>query len=178
MKPPGFSRRAWRLHASSVADFTQRGLKSTHHNQHGRPKAAAIGSHEGNIKPISHNGRPPVDLIQMQCRIFNTIYNPTAQRLGNKVLRQRLRGPSLAAYYPRRVATFTSLQALYPDVEMYDQLEEERLEHIQIMKARGKGAPKKKKTATGEYTILVCSLTTYILADAGTESRRGGKKKK
>ena len=36
---------------------------------------------------------------------------------------------------------------------MYDLFEEERLEHIQIMKARGKGAPTKKKTAAGEFTF-------------------------
>jgi len=84
---------------------------------------------------------------QIQCRLFNTIFNPTASRLGNKILRQRLRGPSLAAYYPRRVATFTDLQKLYPGGDMYDETEEDRLEHIQIAKSRGKGAPKKKKSA-------------------------------
>jgi small subunit ribosomal protein S33 len=87
--------------------------------------------------------------IQAQCRIFNTIFNPTSARLGNKILRQRLRGPALAAYYPRRVATFPELKKLYPGWEMYDEKEEDRLEHIQILKAKGKGAPKKKKTAAG-----------------------------
>jgi len=33
---------------------------------------------------------------------------------------------------------------------MYDTEEEDRLEHIQIAKSRGKGAPKKKRTAAGE----------------------------
>ncbi|KAI7300408.1 hypothetical protein KC315_g17171 [Hortaea werneckii] len=88
-----------------------------------------------------------LDLMKVQSRIFSTIFNPAAQRLGNKVLRQRLRGPSLAAYYPRRVATFKDLKALYPNHELYDEDEEDRLEHIQIAKSRGKGAPKKKKTA-------------------------------
>ena len=87
----------------------------------------------------------------MQCRIFNTVFNPTGQRLGNKVLRQRLKGPSLAAYYPRRIATFQDLKKAYPVWEMYDEKEEDRLEHVAITKARGKGAPKKKKTAAGEY---------------------------
>ncbi|KAK4548546.1 hypothetical protein LTR36_009456 [Oleoguttula mirabilis] len=88
-----------------------------------------------------------LDLMKVQSRIFSTIFNPTALRLGNKVLRQRLRGPSLAAYYPRRVATFKDLKQLYPSHEMYDEQEEDRLEHIQISKSRGKGAPKKKKSA-------------------------------
>ena len=92
------------------------------------------------------------DLIltaQAQSRIFSTIFNPTGARLGNKILRQRLKGPSLSTYYPRRVATFRNLQDLYPGFEMYDEVEEERLEHITIGKSRGKGAPKKKKTAAG-----------------------------
>lgn len=87
--------------------------------------------------------------IQVQCGIFSTIFNPTGERLGNKILRQRLRGPALAAYYPRRVATFRDLQRLYPGYEMYNELEEDRLEHLQIAKSRGKGAPKKKRTAAG-----------------------------
>merc|ERR1711939_870572 len=96
-----------------------------------------------------------LDLMKVQSRIFSTIFNPAAQRLGNKVLRQRLRGPSLAAYYPGRVATFKDLRALYPNHELYDEDEEDRLEHIQIAKSRGKGAPKKKKTAAGEYRMVM-----------------------
>ncbi|CZT21424.1 probable RSM27 Mitochondrial ribosomal protein, small subunit [Ramularia collo-cygni] len=88
-----------------------------------------------------------LDLLKVQSRIFNTTFNPTNARLGNSVLRQRLRGPSLAAYYPRRVATFKDLRKLYPEFELYDNFEEDRLEHIQISKSRGKGAPKKKRTA-------------------------------
>lgn len=91
----------------------------------------------------------------MQSRIFNTIFNPTGQRLGNKVLRQRLRGPALAAYYPRKTATFKDLQKAYPEWHMYDEKEEDRLEHLQVLKAKGKGAPKKKKTAEGEHIVYV-----------------------
>jgi len=36
---------------------------------------------------------------------------------------------------------------------MYDEQEEDRLEHIQIAKSRGKGAPKKKKSAAGELKL-------------------------
>lgn len=38
---------------------------------------------------------------------------------------------------------------------MYDEVEEDRLEHIQIAKSRGKGAPKKKKSAAGEFRALL-----------------------
>jgi len=53
----------------------------------------------------------------------------------------------LAAYYPRRIVTIKDLQKAYPDLETWDEDEEERKEHLQIVKARGKGAPKKKRTA-------------------------------
>ncbi|KAL1302550.1 hypothetical protein AAFC00_002932 [Neodothiora populina] len=88
-----------------------------------------------------------LDLVKTQCRVFNTTFNPEGLRLGNKILRQRLKGPSLAAYYPRRVVTFKDLQKAYPKFETYDDFEEDRVEHVQITKSRGKGAPKKKRTA-------------------------------
>ncbi|GAB7357244.1 hypothetical protein MBLNU459_g8223t1 [Dothideomycetes sp. NU459] len=67
--------------------------------------------------------------------------------MGNKILRQRLRGPALAAYYPRRIATFKDLAKAYPEYETYDDDEEDRVENVQITKSRGKGPPKKKRTA-------------------------------
>ncbi|TKX25885.1 hypothetical protein C1H76_1729 [Elsinoe australis] len=85
-------------------------------------------------------------LIQTQCRIFNTIYNPSRLRTGNKILRQRLKGPSLAAYYPRRIATIKDLAKAYPEYEVIDEDEDDRLENVQITKSRGKGPPKKKRT--------------------------------
>jgi hypothetical protein len=95
---------------------------------------------------------------QVQCRIFNTVFNPTGQRLGTKILRQRLKGPALAAYYPRKVATFRDLQKAYPEWEMYDEKEEDRLEHVQIMKAKGKGPPKKSKVKIGMYNNIVLDV--------------------
>lgn len=72
---------------------------------------------------------------QVQCRIFSSTYNPDRTRTGNKVLRERLKGPSIAAYYPRRVATFKDLKNLYPDLETWDDDEEDRLEHISLYDA-------------------------------------------
>jgi hypothetical protein len=46
------------------------------------------------------------------------------------------------------------LQRLYPGFETYNEHEEDRLEHLQIAKSRGKGAPKKKRTAAGETGIF------------------------
>jgi hypothetical protein len=116
-----------------------------------------------------------LDLMRTQCRIFNTTFNPMCKRLGNKILRQRLRGPSLAAYYPRRVATFVDLKKVYSGLELYDDYEEDRLEHLQIAKSRGKGAPKKKKSAAGEYSRVTgqeCGLT--LVQKAEKHRRRSG----
>ncbi|SLM39890.1 mitochondrial 37s ribosomal protein rsm27 [Lasallia pustulata] len=52
----------------------------------------------------------------------------------------------MAAYYPRKVVTFRDLQKAYPDLETWDEQEEDRLEGIRVAKQRGKGAPKKKRT--------------------------------
>ncbi|KAJ8609985.1 hypothetical protein MRB53_038825 [Persea americana] len=86
-----------------------------------------------------------IDLWRVQARVFNTIFNPTAQRLGNKILRQRLRGQSMLAYYPQRVGPFKQLKKAYKGFDTYDDKEEDRLESLAIAKSRGKGAPKKKK---------------------------------
>ncbi|KAI9735196.1 MAG: mitochondral 37S ribosomal protein S27 [Cirrosporium novae-zelandiae] len=88
-----------------------------------------------------------LDLMKIQCRIFNTTFNPEGLRLGNKVLRQRLRGPALASYYPRRTVTLKDLKKAFPDFTVWDDDEEDRLESIAITKMRGKGPPKKKRTA-------------------------------
>ncbi|MCJ1232087.1 mitochondral 37S ribosomal protein S27 [Varicellaria rhodocarpa] len=88
-----------------------------------------------------------LDLLKVQCRIFSTTYNPERLRTGNKILRQRLKGPSVASYYPRKIVTIRDVQKLYPDLETWDDDEEDRLEHLQVLKQKGKGAPKKKRTA-------------------------------
>lgn len=73
----------------------------------------------------------------------------------------------MAAYYPRKVVTFKDLQQAYPDLETWDEEEEDRLEAIRVYghyparirraadryyraKQKGKGAPKKKRTAERE----------------------------
>ncbi|MCJ1329626.1 mitochondral 37S ribosomal protein S27 [Thelotrema lepadinum] len=88
-----------------------------------------------------------LDLMKVQCRIFSTTYNPDRLRLGNKILRQRLKGPTLAAYYPRRVATIKDLQKEFPNFAVWDDDELDRLEKVANAKRRGKGAPKKKSSA-------------------------------
>lgn len=89
------------------------------------------------------------DDLETQCRIFSLNFNPQRLRLGNKVLRQRLRGPALAAWYPRKTVSFRDLQDAYRPLGLtvFDEYEDDREEAIQIAKLRGKGRPKKKRTA-------------------------------
>jgi small subunit ribosomal protein S33 len=51
--------------------------------------------------------------------------------MGNKVLRQKLRGPAMAAYYPPRVVTFRDLQKEFaPELIIDDEEDDERLEGL------------------------------------------------
>lgn len=59
-------------------------------------------------------------------------FNPERLRTGNKILRERLKGPSVAEYYPRRIATIKDLKALYPGLETWDDEEEDRLERLTL----------------------------------------------
>jgi small subunit ribosomal protein S33 len=83
----------------------------------------------------------------------------------------------MAAYYPRRLGTFQDLQRAYPGFEMYDEKEEDRLEHVQIMKSKGKGAPKKKRTAAGKESFVADQCAYGRLTMYNTESKRKPKKK-
>lgn len=68
---------------------------------------------------------------QAQCKIFGTTFNPEAKRMGNKVLRQRLRGPAMADYYPRKFVGIRDLQREFGhDLQVYDEEDEERLEAL------------------------------------------------
>lgn len=84
-------------------------------------------------------------LAQLSCKIFQNVYNPTAARTGNKVLRQRLVGPTMTAYNPQKLVHFRDIKALYPSLNLVDMEEKARLDEIARRKRRGKGAPKKGK---------------------------------
>ncbi|KAL4879989.1 mitochondrial ribosomal subunit S27-domain-containing protein [Aspergillus karnatakaensis] len=95
-----------------------------------------------------------LDLAKVQCRVFSLNYNPEGLRLGNKILRQKLRGPTLAAWYPRKTVSFKDLRTTCSSVGLttFDEAEDDREEAIQIAKLRGKGRPKKKRTAAESRT--------------------------
>ncbi|KAH7386747.1 mitochondrial ribosomal protein-like protein of the small subunit [Phaeosphaeria sp. MPI-PUGE-AT-0046c] len=88
-----------------------------------------------------------LDLMRVQCKVFNTTYNPERLRLGSRILHQRLKGPSVASYYPPRIGTTAQLRSLYPHNEILDDKEEDWLEHLTVARSRGKSTPKKKRTA-------------------------------
>lgn len=87
--------------------------------------------------------------------------------MGNKILRQRLRGPALASYYPRRTWKLREMQDLYgPELEIPNDEEEDRLEHIALLKLRGKGAPKKKSGPPGRFPendMLAYKILTHVI---------------
>ncbi|CAM0136592.1 mitochondral 37S ribosomal protein S27 [Umbelopsis sp. WA50703] len=82
-------------------------------------------------------------LTQTVCKLFDTVYNPMAVRSGNKILRERLVGPSVSSYYPQPLIHFRDIKAAVPQLKLIDMDEKERLDEIARRKRRGKGAPKK-----------------------------------
>ncbi|KAJ4363338.1 hypothetical protein N0V95_001111 [Ascochyta clinopodiicola] len=62
-------------------------------------------------------------------------------------MHQRLKGASVASYYPPRIGVISQLRSLYPENEILDDEEEDWLEHLNVARSRGKSTPKKKRTA-------------------------------
>jgi len=97
-------------------------------------------------------GLPPrerlLKLAELSCRIFSTTFNPTAARTGNRILRERLKGPTFLDYYPRRVVKIQDLKRGLPNCHFPDEDEKKRLGDVLRKKLRGKGPPKKKKEMT------------------------------
>jgi len=54
------------------------------------------------------------------------------------------------------------LERLYPDLETYDERVSDRLEKMAIVKARGKGPPKKKRTREGEFFVRDVSSVPLV----------------
>jgi len=71
-------------------------------------------------------------IAQAQCQVFATTFNPEGVRMGNKILRQRLKGPAVAAYYPRKMATIKDVKREFgPVLATWDEGEEDRFEYIE-----------------------------------------------
>ncbi|KAI1820654.1 mitochondrial ribosomal subunit S27-domain-containing protein [Xylaria intraflava] len=95
-----------------------------------------------------------LDFMKVQCQIFSATFNPDGIRMGNKVLRKRLRGPSLLKYYPPKGPTFDDLVSQFKDMDIvtWNEPEDDRQEHLAGRRQRGKGTPKKKRTAPEKKT--------------------------
>lgn len=85
-------------------------------------------------------------LTRLRCEIFQTAYNPTSVRTGAKYLRARLRGPSMINYYPEQL-TVPRFNRMAGNFKVQDWDEYQRLADVEEQKRRGKGAPKKAKSA-------------------------------
>lgn len=96
--------------------------------------------------------------------------------MGNKILRERLKGAVIAAYYPRNSATIADIQKEFSkfDMETWNEEEEDRLESLQIAKLRGKGAPKKKTQKDSRYSRSHSVQTILTKTQQAKRGRRRG----
>ena len=78
-------------------------------------------------------------------------------------MHQRLKGPAVASYYPPRIGTISQLRSLYPEHQIIDEEEEDWVEHLNVATSRGKGTPKKKRTAAGRKIRERHVVKTLIL---------------
>jgi len=83
-----------------------------------------------------------IALDAARCSVFETIHNPERVRQGTKVLRARLRGPSMIEYYGEPISSLKQLTAGQP-LALRDFHEEQRLADLAARRARGKVTPKK-----------------------------------
>jgi small subunit ribosomal protein S33 len=112
-------------------------------------------------------------LTRLRSIIFQTSYNPTSQRTGAKYLKRRLRGPSMIEYYPNELS-ISAINKNFRGLDLVDEYEETRLQDVADKKKRGKGAPKKAKSA-GSYIVHTVSLEEahcFLLADSRRAQRK------
>jgi small subunit ribosomal protein S33 len=113
-------------------------------------------------------------LTRLRSVVFQTSYNPTSQRTGAKYLKRRLRGPAMVDYYPQQLS-IAALNTQFKGLNLIDEDEEQRLQDVADKKKRGKGAPKKAKSAGLLFSLLfpppklICTFTA--------DSRRAQRKR-
>ncbi|CAA0823912.1 Unknown protein [Striga hermonthica] len=74
-------------------------------------------------------------VTEARARIFGHVLNPTGQRSPHKILRKKLIGDKVAAWYPYDIK--------HDDPLVMAREEQERLNKLEMLKRRGKGPPKK-----------------------------------
>ena len=112
-------------------------------------------------------------LARLRSVIFQTSYNPTSQRTGAKYLKRRLRGPSMNDYYPHQLS-ISAINKEFQGLDLIDEDEEQRLQDVADKKKRGKGAPKKAKSAGTEShpLYLYCRAHRCLIADSRRAQRK------
>ncbi|KAL5545826.1 hypothetical protein UlMin_005513 [Ulmus minor] len=74
-------------------------------------------------------------VTEARARIFGHVINLTGQRSAHKILRKKLIGEKVAEWYPHDITK--------DDPLIMARKEQERLSRLEMLKRRGKGAPKK-----------------------------------
>ncbi|CAN1828572.1 Mitochondrial 37S ribosomal protein S27 [Linum perenne] len=72
---------------------------------------------------------------EARARIFGHVLNPTGQRSPHKLLRKKLIGEKVSQWYPHDITK--------DDPLIMAAKQQERLSKLEMLKRRGKGAPKK-----------------------------------
>ena len=71
----------------------------------------------------------------------------------------------------------TELRKAYPELIFDDEKEEERLESLKLKKARGKGAPKKRRSAAGMllsiFMVVIWMLMRCRIEEVAEEEAEG-----
>ncbi|KAK7205914.1 mitochondrial ribosomal subunit S27-domain-containing protein [Myxozyma melibiosi] len=94
--------------------------------------------------------KPPAErmhkLLKTSCDVFETFYNPLNYRTGNKVLRKKFAGPTVASYYPQKSpVTMGTIRKAFPGFEFpLPENELFRMSMAEVRRRRGKGPPTKK----------------------------------
>jgi small subunit ribosomal protein S33 len=84
----------------------------------------------GSLRRLAQQAVPPAsrlqELVKLRSEIFGTTFNPDSLRTGSKILKARLRGPAMLAYYGQRFSGWKGLNAAIPGLELRDVVEEQR----------------------------------------------------
>jgi Mitochondrial ribosomal subunit S27 len=80
-------------------------------------------------------------------------------------------------YYPNQLS-IASLNKEFPGLDLVDEYEAQRLQDVVDKKKRGKGAPKKAKSA-GTLIVYIVSLVEahYLFSNLIADSRRAQRKR-
>ncbi|KAJ1675261.1 mitochondral 37S ribosomal protein S27 [Spiromyces aspiralis] len=86
-------------------------------------------------------------VAELSARIFGNNFNPTNARTGHYIIRKPLAGETIYSWYPRpemvKRCRFKRIDRAFPELSLFNLDEEERLDTVERLKRRGKGAPKK-----------------------------------